>query len=76
MKGMKGMKWKETFQVLHTQRKIWKSHNRNVIYYVNDNKKFDSRIFDQVMKCLFCYNSLVCVFNPNRRKRKKTYNIL
>jgi hypothetical protein len=62
-------------QILHTQRKIWKSHNRNAIcwdfYYVNDNKEVDPRNFDQVMRCLFCYNSLAHVFNPNKRKRKK-----
>jgi len=33
------------FEILHTQRKIWKVHNRNVIcwtfYYVNDDKEVD-----------------------------------
>jgi hypothetical protein len=35
------------FQTLHTKRKKWKRHNRNVIcwafYYVNDDKEIDFR---------------------------------
>ncbi len=75
-----GNEMERNLQILHTQRKIWKSHNRNAIcqafYYVNDNKEGDPRTFDQVIICLFCYNSLVHVFNPNKRKIKRTYNIL
>jgi hypothetical protein len=35
------------FEILHTQRKIWRGHNRNAIcwtfYYVNDDKELDPR---------------------------------
>ncbi len=50
------------FEILHTQRKIWISDDRNVncwaFYCVNDDKKVDTRNL-QVMRCLLCYNRLV-----------------
>jgi hypothetical protein len=40
----------KNLQILHTQRKIWKNHNRIAIcwafYYVNDNKEVDPRTLD------------------------------
>ncbi len=65
----------KNLQTLHIQRKIWKGHIRNAIcwdfYCANDDKEGDPRN-PQVMRCQFCYNSLVHAFNLNTQKKKKT----
>jgi hypothetical protein len=67
----------ENLQTFHVQRKIWRKHNMNAIYWafhcVHDDKKIDPGN-PSIMKCLVCYNSLVHALNPNTQK--KTYNIL
>jgi hypothetical protein len=67
----------ENLQTFHVQRKIWRKHNRNAIYWafycVNDDKKIDPEN-PSIMKCLVCYNSRMHALNPNTQK--KTYNIL
>jgi hypothetical protein len=69
----------ENFQTFHVQRKIWKKHNTNAIYWafycVNDDQKIDCKN-PTIMKCLVCYNSFMHALNPNTKKEKKTYNIL
>jgi len=70
----------KNLRTLHIQRKIWKGHTRNAIcwafYYANDDKESDPRN-PQVMRCQFCYNSLVHAFNLNKKKKKrlKTYGL-
>jgi hypothetical protein len=58
----------KNLRTMHVQRKIWKGYNRNAIcwafYFVNENKKVDPKNL-QVKKSLFCYNSIMCILNPN-----------
>ncbi len=66
----------KNFQTFHVQRKIWKKHNMNAIYwafyYVNDDKKIDPKN-PTIMKCLVYYNSPMHVLNPNTKKNLITY---
>jgi hypothetical protein len=72
------------FQTLHVQRKIWRGHNKNaicwVLYCVNDDKEINPRN-PRIVKCLFCYGSLMHALNPNTKERKglityyRTYGI-
>jgi hypothetical protein len=59
---------------LHIQRKIWKGHTRNAIwwafYCANDVKEGDPRN-PQLMRCQFCYNSHVHAFNLNTKERER-----
>jgi hypothetical protein len=63
----------KNFQTLHVQNKIWRGHNRNAIcwvfYCVSDDKEVNPGN-PQIMRCLFCYGSIVHTLNPNTKERK------
>ncbi len=61
----------KNLQTFHVQRKIWKEHNTNSIYWalycVNDDKEIDFGN-PTIMTCLICYNSPMHALNPNTKK--------
>jgi hypothetical protein len=60
-------------QKLHIQRKIWRCHNKNAIcwvfFCVNNDKEVDAENLE-IMRCLFCYISLLHASNPKTIERK------
>jgi len=71
-------------QKLHIRRKMWRSHNKNVLcwafYCVTDGKEVE-KASHQIMRCILCYVNLVNVLNLRTKERKglityyKTYGI-
>jgi hypothetical protein len=76
---------KKNLQKLHVQRKIWRGHNKNSLcwafYCVNDGEKVEVASH-QVMRCILCYDTVINIFNPRTKERKrlityyKTYGII
>jgi hypothetical protein len=63
-------KVKQNLELLHSQRKKWSPHNRNVLcwsfFYVGDKAKM---IFDapQIMHCMLCHSNPMLSFNPKMK---------
>jgi len=64
---------KENLRKLHAQRLFWKLHNINALCWallcVNDNNEVDL-IALQIMRWIFCYNSLVLNLNPKIKQEE------